>query len=69
MTEEERVALAVSVLNHTLGMDDLPISIMNRLSTAVILLDPYEEDDIDQAITDAYEALEQDNYIITLSVH
>ena len=69
MTEEERVALAVSVLNHTLGMDALPISIMDQLSVAVILLDPYEEDDIDQAIREAYEALEQDNCKITLSVH
>ena len=69
MTEEERVALAVSVLNHTLGMDALPISIMDQLSVAGILLDPYEEDDIDQAIREAYEALEQDNCKITLSVH
>ena len=42
MTEEERVALAISLLNDTLGMDDVPKFIIDRVSVAVILLDPYD---------------------------
>lgn len=58
MTEEERVALAMCLLNDTLGMDDVPKFIIDRVSVAVILLDPYESDDIDMAIAEASSALE-----------
>lgn len=69
MTEEERIALAVSVLNDTLGMDDLSESLINRLSIAVILLDPYESDDVNMAIAEAYAAVQQNVYPMSISAN
>ena len=39
MTIEERVKIALSVINCTLAIDDLPLEILNRLSTLYVLLD------------------------------
>ena len=39
MTIEERTKIALNVINCTLAIDDLPLEILNRLSTLYVLLD------------------------------
>lgn len=61
MTEKERTNLCASLLNHTLGMNDLPNEIHGRIATALVLIDPQEGENLDAAIEEANAYLCQDN--------
>lgn len=52
--------LAVELINSIMAMDDLPIEVINRCSTALVLLDCQEGEDFEAALTDAYKYLQKD---------
>ena len=60
MMKIDAVKLATSLLNSTLGLDDLPMEIHGRLATALVLLDCQEGEDFFVALKDAYEYLNKD---------
>ena len=52
--------IAVSLLNSTLGLDDLPMEIHGRLATVLVLIDSQDGEDFIAALRDAYGYLEKD---------
>ena len=52
--------IAVSLLNSTLGLDDLPMEIHGRLATVLVLIDRQDGEDFIAALRDAYGYLEKD---------
>ena len=52
--------LAISLLNSTLGFEDISLEVHGRIATALLLLDTQEGEDFYGAIRDAYEYLGKD---------
>lgn len=52
--------IAVSLLNSTLGLDDLPMEVHGRLATVLVLIDHQDGEDFNIALRDAYGYLEKD---------
>ena len=52
--------IAVSLLNSTLGLDDLPVEVHGRLATVLVLIDRQDGEDFNTALRDAYGYLEKD---------
>ena len=52
--------LAISLLNSTLGLDDIPMEIHGRIATVLVLLDCQEGEDFFGALKDAYTYLDKD---------
>lgn len=52
--------IAVSLLNSTLGLDDLPVEVHGRLATVLVLIDRQDGEDFNAALRDAYGYLEKD---------
>ena len=52
--------IAVSLLNSTLGLDDLPMEVHGRLATVLILIDRQDGEDFNAALRDAYGYLDKD---------
>ena len=52
--------IAVSLLNSTLGLDDLPVEVHGRLATVLVLIDRQDDEDFNAALRDAYGYLDKD---------
>lgn len=52
--------MAISLLNSTLGLDELPMEVHGRIATALILLDQQCGEDFFAALQDAYSYIGKD---------
>ena len=52
--------IAVSLLNSTLGLDDLPVEVHGRLATVLVLIDRQDDEDLNAALRGAYGYLDKD---------
>lgn len=57
----DTLKLAISVLNATLALDDLPLEIHGRIATVLMLLDHQEGEDYFAALEEAYKYLGEDD--------
>lgn len=60
MLQIDSFKIAISLLNSTLGLDDLPLEVHGRLATVLVLIDRQDGEDFIIALRDAYGYLEKD---------
>lgn len=60
MIHIDATKVAISLLNSTLGLDDLSAELHGRLATVLILLDHQEGENFMGALSDAYAYIEKD---------
>ena len=60
MLQIDSFKIAISLLNSTLGLDDLPLEVHGRLATVLVLIDRQDGEDFIAALRDAYGYLEKD---------
>lgn len=60
MLQIDSFKIAISLLNSTLGLDDLPLEVHGRLATVLVLIDRQDGEDFITALRDAYGYLEKD---------
>lgn len=60
MSNEERISIATGLVNCTLQINDLPLEILNRLSTLLIILDSEDSAEIESAKEEAQRFLNSD---------
>jgi len=61
MLHIDATKVAISLLNTTLGLEDLPMEIHGRIATALVILDQQNGENFYNALQDAYAFIGRDN--------